>query len=310
MFVAAAILSLIVCGVASAQSDTAGKTQSERPDTAIDLLWPRDPNSLSRCADAAKKSFESVYLRASIADSDRTALTAQTDFMAQEVAESMRTRMGGSPDSMANGDGVVRAGSVPAELVVVAHPDGSVQRHATSMTGDTTATVLLTKAFDAARADGDAMLIWPDGYSADSIIVRLALHALPVKREGSMAVQYRAHPAFGVFRMSYYIETPALAKPNNPDPVYPFTDRLHRVGGTLMLRFVVDTNGRAVPETIRDVWPPDTPKLTGELLRYYQGFVDASRRAVATWKFSPARIGDCPVRQIVQLPIQYKYGSQ
>ena len=265
---------------------------------------------LSQCTDAEKKSRESVYLRASIADSARSALTTQADLMAQQVAELMRTRMGGSAESLANGDGVVGTGSEPAELFVIAHPDGSVQRYAKSLTGDTTGTTRLMSGFDAARANGDALFVWPDDYHADSIVLRLTLRSLPVTHEGSLMVQYQAHPAFGVFLISEYTFAPALAKPNNPTPQYPFMEQLRHVGAGLMLEFVVDTSGRVVPGTIRDLWPPDKPKLKNELLRYYEGFVDASETAVASWKFYPARKGTCHVPQIVQLPIQYSFRKQ
>ena len=307
---AVAILACAAVGGLAAQSDSLGSAPSRKSDSTAVRVWPPSPSALPQCAVAGGTTHQSVYLRASIADSDRSALTAQTDLMAQQLAESMRASMGASPDSLADGDKTVGVGSVPTVLIVIARPDGSVQRRASSMTGDTTAAAILLRAFDTARANGDALLVWPDGYGADSIIVRLELLSLPVKHEGSLMVQYGAHPAFGVFRLSVLTFVPALAKPNNPDPVYPFVDQLHRVGGTLMLQFVVDTNGRAEPETMHDVWPPNRPKLTGDLLRYYERFVEASERAVATWKFSPAHMGSCLVKQIVQMPIRYKFGNQ
>lgn len=306
---AVAILACAAVGGVAAQGPAAIHASVEGADTAFDRVWPDHPRPVWSCSEADKITRESVFLRASIADSDRSTLTTQTDFMAQQVAEAMRSMMGGSAASLAEGDGTVHPGSVPAELDLVARPDGTVQRVATSRTGDTTATTLLVKAFDATRANGDALLVWPDGYNADSIFVRLILNSLPVKHENSVIVQYNARPAYGIFHISEHSEAPALAMPNNREPSYPMSDRQRRVEGTLMLEFVVDTNGNPIRRTIHDLWPRDKPPLTGDLLHHYEDFVDASKRAAASWRFYPARLGKCHVPQIVQIPIRFMFAS-
>jgi hypothetical protein len=308
IFAAVTLLSLTAFGGAAAQDAAASLPPGERADSVFAHIWPPDPTFNTKCVGARSEkelTRESIFLRASIADSARTALTTQTDLMAQEVAEAMRAHMGGSSDSLPNGDGIVHTASVPAELVVIAHPDGRDRRYARSLIGDTSATAMLVRAFDETRAHGDALLVWPDGYSADSIVVRLLLGGMPVKYASSVIVQFQSHPAFGVFRLLEYTSAPPFPKEHNPAPVYPDGGRLRRVGVTLELQFVVDSSGDVEAETIRDIWPADKPNLTGELLRYYDDFVDVSKRAVGDWKFYPARVGSCHVKHFMRIPIQF-----
>lgn len=271
--------------------------------------WSSVPSHVSACilalpSDQLKRT--EVYLHATIADSGNSALVVQADLMAQDVAETMRTRIGGTSNELPFGDSVVKPWSVPAVLIVTVHADGSATRRAVSQSGDTLATSMLLDAFDNVRKNGKALIIWPAGYAADSLVVRLVLWPTALTRDGSMRMIKATHSQFGVFRILEPIEHPALAKPNNPIPEYPYSNMVHRVTGSLLLQFVVDSSGFAVPSTMRDMWPRGNPRLTGELGRYYDDFVEATKSAVARWQFYPAAVGSCHVNQTVQLPIQYK----
>jgi hypothetical protein len=59
-------------------------------------------------------------------------------------------------------------------------------------------------------------------------------------------------------------------------------------------------------ETVRDLWPADRPRLTGELGRHYRGFLAAATRAMKDARFEPARLGGCPVPQLVAVPFAFK----
>ena len=275
--------------------------------------WSKLTSHFSACVlalppDQLKRT--EVYLHAMIADSDNSALVVQADLMAQDVAESMRRRMGGASDELPYGDSVVKPWSVPAMLIVTMRADGSATRRAASLSGDTLAASMLLNAFDEVRKNGKALVIWPDGYAVDSLIVRLVLWPTALTRDGSMRMIKATHSRFGVFRILEPIERPARAKPNQPTPAYPYSDMVHRVSGWLLLEFVVDSSGHAVPSTMHDMWPRGKPRLTGELRRYYDDFVEATKTAVATWQFYPASVGSCHVQQIVQLPIAYRIPGQ
>lgn len=268
---------------------------------------PRHPSACILAIPPDQLKRTTAYLHATVADTGNPALVVQADLMAQDVAEAMRTRTGGPSEELPFADSVVKPWSVPAVLIATMHADGSATRRAASQSGDTLATSMLLDAFDKVRKNGSGLIVWPDGYAADSIVVRLMRWPNALTPDGSMRMIKATHSQFGVFRVLEPIERPALAKPNNPAPRYPYSNMVHRVIGSLLLEFVVDSSGSAVPSTMHDVWPRGKPRLTGDLGRYYDDFVESTESAVATWKFYPAAVGNCHVQQIVQLPIKYRF---
>lgn len=270
--------------------------------------WSGHPYAMNACVAAIPRERmwpAPVFLHATVSDSTNRALTVQADLMAQDVAGIMLTSLGGSPAKLPNADSIITPASVPAGLIVIAHPDGSVSRRAVSMTGDTTATSVLTRAFDAARRNSTALIVWPDSYKAESVVVRLLLRPAGVTPRGNVVVDSENNVRFGVFRLLQPSLTPALAKMGNPAPRYPPIAESEGVSAELLMQFVVDTNGRAERGTIHDLWPANLPPLTGYLAQYYHDFVVATRDAVINWNFTPARIDVCPVRQRVQLPLRF-----
>lgn len=71
-------------------------------------------------------------------------------------------------------------------------------------------------------------------------------------------------------------------------PRYPESLREHNVEGTVRAQYVVDTTGFADTASFRVISASDT------------GFVTAVRAALPHMRFSPAKIRDTPVRQLVQ----------
>ena len=83
-----------------------------------------------------------------------------------------------------------------------------------------------------------------------------------------------------------------------PDGVvlhYPDVMRASRTNGEVLAQFVVDTNGRAVPETFKVL------RTTHEL------FAQAVKVALPDMRFVPATIGGKRVRQLVQTPFQFTF---
>lgn len=62
-------------------------------------------------------------------------------------------------------------------------------------------------------------------------------------------------------------------------------------GDTVSVQFVVDTVGRPEPGSFRVV------RVQREAL------VDSARQALSTWRYAPARLRGCRVRQLVQTPV-------
>jgi hypothetical protein len=73
------------------------------------------------------------------------------------------------------------------------------------------------------------------------------------------------------------------------------------------MQFVVDSSGRVDPATLRDLWPADRPRLTGELGGHYRAFLSAVRDGLADARYVPARVGGCATRQLVQQPFEFRF---
>lgn len=76
-------------------------------------------------------------------------------------------------------------------------------------------------------------------------------------------------------------------------PRYPPTLRAAGIEGRVIIRFVVDTSGRAEEASIR-ILDSSHPQFT-----------DAARAALGRMRFDPARVGGDKVRQLVDLPFTF-----
>lgn len=79
---------------------------------------------------------------------------------------------------------------------------------------------------------------------------------------------------------------------DNPAPIYPASARRMGESGTVLLRVVVDENGR--PESIKVASSSGFERLD-------RAAIDAVRR----WKFVPARQGDRAVKAAVEVPLEF-----
>lgn len=91
----------------------------------------------------------------------------------------------------------------------------------------------------------------------------------------------------------FQVERPVKALPDGFVLHYPDVMRASRTNGEVLAQFVVDTNGRALPETFRVL------KTTHDL------FTQAVKAALPDMRFVPATIGGKPVRQLVQKPFLF-----
>lgn len=99
-------------------------------------------------------------------------------------------------------------------------------------------------------------------------------HPRCVKRGGDTT-------GFGYFE--FQVERPAEARAVPAAPARPGPE-------TAVVQFIVDTAGLVEPSTVKVVDPamPVSPQL---------------KAAVATWRFTPAEVYGCRVRQVVQIPV-------
>jgi hypothetical protein len=163
---------------------------------------------------------------------------------------------------------------------------------------------LLADAFDSLRKAGPLQILWPPSLVADSIGVQLGYYVGEMDSLGYLqASEYRI--MFPAFTLSMPPQIFARAK-SKISLRYPSTALRNSVEGKTKLIFVVDMNGRAIPETIHDFWPPGRPRLTGPLGKSYDAFVSAAKEAILAADFIPASIGGCAVRQLVAQPFEFR----
>jgi TonB family protein len=79
--------------------------------------------------------------------------------------------------------------------------------------------------------------------------------------------------------------------------VYPRTAKLAGLSGSALVQFVVDTSGRAKPESITC------------LQATYKDFADAATAVVKTMEFRPAELEGHKIEQLVQYPIDFKLNA-
>lgn len=188
-----------------------------------------------------------------------------------------------------------------APVHIVAHRNGRMTWYEDKGVHVASAAALLGHALDSLTAAGE-LFPWPDGLAADSMVVRIGFHwqFFPAKGtavnpvvgvRGAVPIFSLAVPAQQEARVIY-----------QPKLSYPSASQLSGARGYLVMQFVVDTSGRVDMQTVHDQWPTDRPRLTGELGMYYASFLDVVRRALPDFRFAPARIGKCAVRQLESEP--------
>ena len=246
-----------------------------------------------------------VFLTTTMSPKLDSTFVLQAGLIAQDVAAQMRKMLGARGEDAPIADGKIAWYSVPSAIVVTARRDGSMRWRGRGFLGDSSATRLLASEFDSARASGSVAMFWPDGFTADFVVMTLGLRPEPE----TQAITYLPGMSpikFAVFYLAVPEESPALPVRDNDTSRYPHENESDRVAGQLLMQFVVDTAGKAIPSTIHDIWPEDAPRLTGYKKRYYDAFVTS----VSAWNrrmtFYPARVGVSAVRQLVQLPIRFE----
>ncbi|HET7563982.1 MAG TPA: hypothetical protein VFJ96_03225 [Gemmatimonadaceae bacterium] len=246
-----------------------------------------------------------VYLTAESRDSTTRALLANANVLTQAVAERMRALLGASSGQLPSGEPTITWRGIGSGLAITAYRDGHMVSRVASDRDDRPSSALIARAFDALLASGDAWFLWPDS-AVDSLSFDLELRPAMLDRAGNahlLPMQFGV-PVFTVGEPLPLEEDARMIQ--QPPIHYPRSVESERIEGYLVLQFIVDWTGRVDTSTVRDVWPANRPRLTGEMGRYYQALVNAVRAALPDARFEPARIDGCPVSQLVQMPFAFK----
>jgi hypothetical protein len=246
-----------------------------------------------------------VFLSASVMRQSDSAFSLQAELLAQDVAAELRSLLGGSDSAIAVQDDRLPWYSVPTTIVVAARKEGEMSANQFAIGGDSTATLLLLEAFKKARAQGGAMIAWPDGFAKDTVWVRLDLWPrYASSKSGQESKRLGNH--FPVFTLTEPEEDPALPLRNTPPPRYPPQNEQAHYAGYILMQFTVDTAGRTVPASIRDRWPEGKPRLQGYEAEAYDAFVSSLTTWLKNVRFQPAHLGSCLRSQQVQWPFEFK----
>jgi protein TonB len=122
-------------------------------------------------------------------------------------------------------------------------------------------------------------------------IVAIAIGALLVSATG---LQAQAQPDTTTLAEAAVQERPTLLPNSCQAPQYPLQLRQARVEGRVLLRFVVDTEGRVDPSSV------DVVSVT------HSRFEGPARQAVVTCRYRPARFNDRAVRVTVMMPVDFR----
>jgi protein TonB len=86
---------------------------------------------------------------------------------------------------------------------------------------------------------------------------------------------------------------PSLDGLHNPEPRYPLAARRRGLEGLVLLAVAVDAAGQVTGIEVK--------RSSG-----HHALDRAARRAVARWRFRPARLGEQPVAADIEVPVRFR----
>ncbi len=265
-----------------------------------------DLSDVWHCTDtinAANLARVTVYQHAALTDTT-PAVLSQIDLVSQSIAAAARRALGSA------GGSVPVADSMGIWVYDVRHlPFVIVIHRSTSWTwrfdsAADTISAKLTRLYAAvlrAIPQDSLWMVWPDGYRSDSIAFGLDLRPFG---EPILRPTVRTSP-FPVFSTAGLSEKPALLKEGQSHPLYPGDALMQRIVGNVLLQFVILADGRADSSTIKVLEPSEETLKTSQFAHYYTEFAQSASRAVRRYRFYPATVGSCPVKQLVQAPFSF-----
>ena len=265
-----------------------------------------DGPAASCLKDIPAKSFHRVALYASVVlhDSASSRFATSADNLLQESVIRAQQLLGAKGNVLPNGEPMVSWHEVSAPLHIVAYRDGRLTRRPITRSPDSSAAGLMARALDSAVTEG--ILDWAADSSRDSVAFDFAFSRPTFDSAGKIGLPHPTRTAIPLLAIPEPWERQVAPARAWDHPEYPEFSRSRDYEGTVLISFVVDTSGRAVKSTIRDLWPKEKPPLHGTNLFAYRAFVDASERFLANARFVPASIGGCLTNQLAQMPFHYE----
>ena len=249
-----------------------------------------------------------VYLQA-MADHAATAILPEADLFAQSVGFKLRDMLGGSEQRLPEADSAFAWESLWGEVGVTAHRGGSITWRVPvwSAPADTlprSSLKMLQSAIRAVVASGETVML-PQALPYDSLSFGLSLINPQVTQAGKIIPAKSRQPT-PVFTIAVPWTQP-VDQTRGPDIDYPQISRSNAITGKVRVSFQVNKSGRAVTDSMIEIWPRDLERPTGELLAAYNAFLNAIRRGLPSARYSPGVVGGCVVSQTVFQAFEFKF---
>jgi hypothetical protein len=163
---------------------------------------------------------------------------------------------------------------------------------------------MLQRAVGAVVAGGESVMI-PEGFAGDSVTFSLSLINPQVSQSGKLipASSRQSTPVFTIATAW----TKPVTQTREPNIIYPEISRSLMTIGNVRLVFPVDRSGRAIVDSVTEIWPSGVEKPTGDLRDAYEAFVRAVKHGLPQARYSPGVIGGCTVKQMVSQIFEFKY---
>ena len=261
---------------------------------------------LSRCIDRIPQSaFTRVAVYAHVHFDDKVSATfAHTgDNFLQELVDNVQRQLGAAAGRLPVGDPAVTWQVADEWLYLVAHKDGRILIVQRDSIKPASSAALFARALDSMSTIGQ--LDWSADSARDSVRFHITFTRPVVDSAGHVTKATTDGPAVPVFSILAPWQRQVKMKPDQTTPQYPTGDA-RRYKATIILNFMIDSTGHVLPSTIQDVWPDDKPRPTGRDSAAYQSFLEETERTVVNIEFYPAIIGGCQVKQLVQMPFEYR----
>jgi hypothetical protein len=247
-----------------------------------------------------------VSLSAEPLDSAARRSEQTVQLFAQSAAEQLRRLLGSSPQQVPDATTRLTWRQIDDGVRIVLRRAGTAEvrsRRPDGQAPDDAAGFALVARAARFAVDSAGPYFWDESVPGDSLAFDLGLvHPIVTPDSAWMPPTRRIlHPAFTLPVPTTSPVRPIALRP----PQYPMSAQEGSAIGTVVMEFVVDSSGRVDPTSIRDQWPADRRRPDGALGQHYRAFVSAVRRALVDARFEPARMGGCPVRQLVQQPFQF-----
>ena len=248
-----------------------------------------------------------VYAYVHATDSASSGLRANVENLLQLIATHVDSLLGGRSDVLPKGEPLVTWRGIGSDLIVVLHRDGHVTHRVQSDHADTAAAALFGRAIDEVGGASSLVGVSLDPRT-DSASFAIVIASAIVDENRRVLKPSPDAVAIPILSVASPWQRGAIPKAGNKGPTYPPSARSAGMGATIIMQFLVDSVGSVVDSSIRDIWPKDKPRPTGEMGKHYESFVDAVRKVLPRFKFEPAVIGGCKTTQLVQMPFKFSLG--